>query len=82
MEQWPKPENVNDEQFAADKKSFAIIFHGVAEMADSGLSGQTVACTTSLASDRPATPPFDRRKLFDHLMDNLQEQERQSPRVR
>jgi hypothetical protein len=82
MGQWPKPENMNDEQFAADKKSFAIIFHGVTEMADSGLAGQTVVCTSPSSSARATTPPFDGRKIFDHLIDDLKEQERQSPRVR
>jgi hypothetical protein len=73
MGQWPRPEKMNDEQSAANKKSFAIIFHGVTEMADSDLAGQTVVCASPSSSARATTPPFDERKLFDHLIENLKE---------
>jgi hypothetical protein len=80
--QWQKPENLTDEQFAAGKKSFAIIFHGVTEMGESGLAGQMVICTPAPSPDRRATPPYDGRKLFDHLIDDLKTEQRRSPAVR
>lgn len=73
--QWQKPENVTEEQFAAEKRSFAIIFRDVAAMAESGLTGSAVNCSV------PAREPYDRRN-FDRMIDDIKEQQRQSPRVR
>jgi hypothetical protein len=79
--QWQKAENLTDEQFAAEKKSFAIIFHGVTEMGESGLQGQMVICTPA-PSARTAGPRYDRRDFFNRLINDIKEQELQTPRVR
>jgi hypothetical protein len=80
--QWQKPENVSDEQFAAGKNSFSIIFHDLTEMAESGLLGLTVRCLPAPSPDRKASPPYDRRKLFDRMIDELKTEQRESPQVR
>jgi hypothetical protein len=83
--QWQKPENLTDEQFAAEKKSFEIILHDVAGMAESGLAGSAVNCMVPTpnpnSTSSPARTPYDRSN-FDRMINDIKEQERQSPRVR
>jgi len=83
--QWQKPGNLTDEQFAAEKKSFQIILNDVAGMAESGLAGSAVNCMVSTPAPNrtssPARTPYDRSN-FDRMINDIKEQERQSPRVR
>jgi hypothetical protein len=79
--QWQKPENVTDEQFAAEKKSFGIILNDVAGIGESGLAGHAVDCPAPKQVQGPARTPYDRRN-FDQMINDIKEQERQSPRVR
>lgn len=81
--QWQKADSVSEEQFDANKKSFAIIFHGVTEMAESGLAGQQVDCSVPRrvqAKGTVGTP--DNHLYFEQMINEIKEQERQSPRVR
>lgn len=80
--QWQKSDKVTDDQFGAEKNSFAIIFHGVTEMAESGLAGHTVNCSIAKpVVTGPPPQPYDGRN-FDRMIDEIKEQQRQSPRVR
>jgi hypothetical protein len=80
--QWQRPENVTFEQFDAEKKSFRIILNGVTDMAESGLEGHAVNCAAPMpvAAAAPRTP-YDGRN-FDRMINDIKDQERQSPRVR
>jgi hypothetical protein len=82
MGQWQEPEDVTEEQFASEKKSFGIIFHDVTEMTEAGLAGQAVNCMPKPRSAGTAGPAQDRRQLFDHLIDQIKEQQRRSPQIR
>lgn len=78
---WQKPENLSDEQFDAEKKSFEIILTGVRSMAESGLEGHQISC---LALKTPPVPPQEPkdRSIFDRMIRDIQEEQRQSPRVK
>ncbi len=70
--QWRKPENLSQEQFDAERKSFAIILAQVANMAAAGLAGRNISC--------PSKPPDPGN--FNQMIRDIQEQEQQSPSVR
>lgn len=72
LAQWHKPENLSQEQFDAEKKSFAIILSQVTQMAEAGLAGRNISC--------PANPPDPGN--FEQMIRDIQEQEEQSPNVR
>jgi tetratricopeptide (TPR) repeat protein len=79
--QWQKPENVSGEQFDAEKKSFEIILTGVTTMAESGLEGRQVSCLAPKTPPGSPQAPNDGR-IFDRMIKDIQEQQRQSPRVK
>lgn len=70
--QWRKPENLTQEQFAAEKKSFGIILAHVAQMGAAGLAGRSIGC--------PSNPPDPGN--FNQMIRDIQEQEQQTPDVR
>lgn len=79
--QWLKPENLTDDQFASEKKSFEIILSNVAAMGESGLEGRPVSCLA------PKLPPGanltgNDGRVFNRMIKDILEQQRQSPRVR
>jgi len=78
---WQKPENMTDEQFDSQKKSFEIILTGVTTMAESGLAGRQVSCLAPKTPSVPPQAPYDGR-TFDRMIKDIQEQQRQSPRVK
>ena len=69
---WHKPENLSDEQFDAENKSFRIILSQVEEMGEAGLAGRIVSC--------PSRPPDPGN--FNRMIHDIQQQEEQSPNVR
>lgn len=70
--QWRKPEKLSQEQFDAEKKSFAIILARVANMGAAGLAGRNISC--------PSNPPDPGN--FNQMIRDIQEQEQQGPNVR
>jgi hypothetical protein len=74
LSQWKKPENLTDEQFAAGKVSFGMIFNSAAGIAESRLKGEHVACVPP-----PGHPDPGR---FDRVINDILSEEGKSPRVR
>ncbi|HEY1865498.1 MAG TPA: hypothetical protein VGG55_00410 [Candidatus Acidoferrales bacterium] len=67
------PVNLTNEQFAAQKRTFGIIFNQVAGVAEAGLKGGTVNCAPP--------PPIDPAN-FERMIEDLKALDRQGPRVR
>ena len=74
LSQWKKPENLTDEQFAAGKVSFGMIFNSAAGIAESRLKGENVVCAP------PPTQPDPGR--FDRVINDILSEQQKSPRVR
>jgi tetratricopeptide (TPR) repeat protein len=78
LDRWLRPQNMTDEQFAAQRKNLGNFFSSVAEIADSHLKGNK----SSVASCKPdPAQPSDPGK-FDRIINQIGTEERQSPRVR
>ena len=73
LNQWQKPENLTNEQFAAEKTSLGIILNSVAADADSRLKGDAVVCYQ---------PPSHDPGRLDRMIDQILAEQRQAPRVR
>lgn len=73
LDQWQKPENLTDEQFAAEKTSLEIILNSVAADADSRLNGDSVVCYQ---------PPSSDPGRLGRMIDQILSEQRQAPRVR
>lgn len=78
LARWLKPQNMTDEQFAAQRKNLGDFFRSVAEIADSHLNGNK-----SPVAPCPSDPtePADPGR-FGRIMNQIGAEERQSPRVR
>jgi hypothetical protein len=73
LNQWQKPENLTNEQFAAEKASLGIILNSVASDADARLKGDALVCY------HPTSPDPGR---FDRMIEQILSEQRHAPRVR
>jgi len=78
LDRWLRPQNMTDEQFAAQRKNLGNLFSSVAEIAESHSKGNKPAAAR--CAPDPA-PPSDAGKI-DRIMNQISAEERESPRVR
>jgi hypothetical protein len=74
LSQWRKPDDISEEQFAAEKRTFGIIFNQVSGIGESGLKGDPVNCVPRPRLNDPGK--------FERMINELRDQGRQSSRVR
>jgi hypothetical protein len=78
LSRWQKPQNMTDENFATQRRNMGTLFSSVAEIADSHLKGNKPAVAPCEPDSAQASDPA----RFNRLMNGIDAEERQSPRVR
>jgi tetratricopeptide (TPR) repeat protein len=77
LDQWLRPQNMTDEQFAAQRKNLSNFFSSVAEIADSHLKGDKPLAPCKPDPAEPSDP-----SKFDRIINQIGTEDSQSPRVR
>jgi tetratricopeptide (TPR) repeat protein len=77
LDRWLRPQNMTDEQLAAQRKNLENVFSSVAEIADSHLNGDKPLAPCKPDPAEPSDP-----SKFDRIINQIGTEESQNPRVR